>query len=1264
MVDGMVSHFVEESTNFRSLAAMATGSLFYRLGRIGTLAFAARAPQVAPLLNIASYGIGLGSEVTAFEGTNRLLATLSGDTSNPNLWRWGGQGGWGRGLASSFINFGLLKGSGHLLRQENVVLQHLFSDLSMVGGNNLVGALGLLPRPEGTFAEQMLHAEITNLQLGLGMGLLHTLAPGMAAFERSLDLSIQSAQFRPLSSPRPSLGERQWAEAFASGEGGFLSETREAEREKTRHLVLMANDEKVNGRAKSDPPRSGNGSASEGTGKPLTPIFHSRFQLGWESLTPQGQEATRRAIRLLFEYYQDGVRRRGLGFKKLGGGQEDFYEIRTSQKNRVLFRRNNGDVEFLFVGGHDELDMIVRSSALSKDQGRASADFDPLRVEAGEETATEIQEAPTSGESEEIPSDPPSSGERAEVSEAAAMLPEDVIPPVLDPAFALEGLGERSEKVPPPSTGLDPVETVLETPFPEVLKTRLPELALIARDDFRSFLQNEKDAVKTILAPEGRALLQLLCLVRRLHDHISPDSRADLQAFEEETLTRPGSVEAIAHLSLLQYEREREAWLHLLPLHVVRAFWSAEEAIPPFEGIPAGYETQRQLSLHRLNPEMENQWLALYEPTQPGSLETYLEGVASFFIRNHEAIGRAPTFSPREETAMEKEFPELNLVGREHGGKPSIGEILAIRGEIPLLSQAHFSQVDAFWSQALSRNLLQARRMAELYLRDFPASAPIFRLFTHLSLASGTGADLVALAETGNRLFESSYRTLRKDILRHLIRKGEGGRLVSILPEVQSVALQEPIDIDLREFSSLRSPAHETTQRVVSILLADTKHAASLDKFWESLPGEEAAPQSLRGLLSGLHTKLCGLYAERRDNVRVNEGRIEKTLATQQDSLDQRLAQFPWAYPELALVTDEKAAEKRRRVELSLDMEGANLAIFRFSEKLGFNGEVLTERERAEEMGRDLRAGRLKIPAGDTQVLLDPQAQMEIVPFSDFYRIRRALENALPETLFRMLHLIAENETPMKPLVAQELNRATLLALLGAPAPWLYRQLAERVEQHYRAHRATFLDQFERRFPEIYVKTLHLLPDAELIDPNGVLDLVQKPAQKTWPAPFKAAVNDFVQRTQEDSRRIPNRAEFSVITMKRLIAFYIHNRQEILNQLGVTEELRDVLLNYERDFGEDRMPELYQIPSHVLAGMSLFFTAAIDVIPPGSPLVDLSTRANIASTWPHLPPGWKQTFLQFLGPDRSKFPHRSLLRTLAYYRENRHRILPYLSFNN
>ncbi|MFO1519492.1 MAG: PAS domain S-box protein [bacterium] len=234
-VDEMVGRFAEQASDWRSLAAMTAGSLFYRLGRVGTLSLTSRP------LHLLSYGVGLTAEVIAFEGTHRLLTSLTESSIPANLWRWNGRGGWREGLASSFVTFGMLKGAGALAEGQNLFLRHLFSDLSMVGGHQIAGSLGFAPTPEGSFAEQMLHAEATNWQLGAGASLLHQSMPGIALLERSLELSLRAHERGSFGSTGegPSSSLLAWQTSSEGGRNRPASE-RIDPIEESRRPVLMA----------------------------------------------------------------------------------------------------------------------------------------------------------------------------------------------------------------------------------------------------------------------------------------------------------------------------------------------------------------------------------------------------------------------------------------------------------------------------------------------------------------------------------------------------------------------------------------------------------------------------------------------------------------------------------------------------------------------------------------------------------------------------------------------------------------------------------------------------------------------------------------------------------------------------------------------------------------------------------------------------------------------------------------------------------------
>src|SRR4030095_5133233 len=197
-----------QATDWRSLASMATGGMAYRVGRGGLMGLGS-----GNVLRAASVGVGLSAEVLTFEGTHRGLTPLSGDThSYPNLFRWNGSGGLRQGLLNSFVTFGTLKSAGSLAQGQNLVVQHMLQDTGMVLGHQAVGALGIGDRPTGTLAEQFLHAEATNLQLGAGMALRHQMAPGVHALEVGMELLTQLPP-SPLSLPHEGEGGRR------SGEG-------------------------------------------------------------------------------------------------------------------------------------------------------------------------------------------------------------------------------------------------------------------------------------------------------------------------------------------------------------------------------------------------------------------------------------------------------------------------------------------------------------------------------------------------------------------------------------------------------------------------------------------------------------------------------------------------------------------------------------------------------------------------------------------------------------------------------------------------------------------------------------------------------------------------------------------------------------------------------------------------------------------------------------------------------------------------------------
>jgi|GEM_PF-4445670 len=186
-IDALTTGFVEKATDVKILSSLVAGGFASRLGKIGTVTAGMGIVPALPL-RVASTAAGFAVEITAFETSQRLLSS----PSSPNLWKWEGYNGFKQGLLSSSVNFGLLKGTGRLALGQNLILQHFFQDAAMVTGHRALGALGILPAPEGDLLQQLVHAEALNLQIGAGMVLVHSSFPNILTLERDMDFALRT----------------------------------------------------------------------------------------------------------------------------------------------------------------------------------------------------------------------------------------------------------------------------------------------------------------------------------------------------------------------------------------------------------------------------------------------------------------------------------------------------------------------------------------------------------------------------------------------------------------------------------------------------------------------------------------------------------------------------------------------------------------------------------------------------------------------------------------------------------------------------------------------------------------------------------------------------------------------------------------------------------------------------------------------------------------------------------------------------------------
>jgi len=59
-----------------------------------------------------------------------------------------------------------------------------------------------------------------------------------------------------------------------------------------------------------------------------------------------------KAIDALIEFIKTGKKPKGLGLKKV---RRDYWEIRLSVKNRIIFEFKGDVINFVFVGDHNEV---------------------------------------------------------------------------------------------------------------------------------------------------------------------------------------------------------------------------------------------------------------------------------------------------------------------------------------------------------------------------------------------------------------------------------------------------------------------------------------------------------------------------------------------------------------------------------------------------------------------------------------------------------------------------------------------------------------------------------------------------------------------------------------------------------------------------------------------------------------------------------------------------------------------------------------------
>ncbi len=180
-INQLINTFISEACDWKTLAAMTVGGLAYRAGKLATLKF---------LPGIAARAVGLALEAITYRSGEALLRGQDLKVAfDP------------RGLLSTTLDFGLLKGAGKFVQHKNLFLAHALQSGTMVLGHELGANLNLVEREKGTWAQKWINAEIRNIQMIAGMQLVHGVAPGIRTFENELELSVESRKVEKQSLP-------------------------------------------------------------------------------------------------------------------------------------------------------------------------------------------------------------------------------------------------------------------------------------------------------------------------------------------------------------------------------------------------------------------------------------------------------------------------------------------------------------------------------------------------------------------------------------------------------------------------------------------------------------------------------------------------------------------------------------------------------------------------------------------------------------------------------------------------------------------------------------------------------------------------------------------------------------------------------------------------------------------------------------------------------------------------------------------------------
>ncbi|HCJ66242.1 MAG TPA: hypothetical protein DHV62_02670 [Elusimicrobia bacterium] len=85
--------------------------------------------------------------------------------------------------------------------------------------------------------------------------------------------------------------------------------------------------------------------------------FKPSFDRSLKHLDSQRKDKIKEAVSKSIDFFETKIKPKGLGLKNLKG---DYWEIRVTIKERVIFRFRGEVIEFIIAGTHDEIKKFLK----------------------------------------------------------------------------------------------------------------------------------------------------------------------------------------------------------------------------------------------------------------------------------------------------------------------------------------------------------------------------------------------------------------------------------------------------------------------------------------------------------------------------------------------------------------------------------------------------------------------------------------------------------------------------------------------------------------------------------------------------------------------------------------------------------------------------------------------------------------------------------------------------------------------------------------